>query len=153
MNWILISNLWLDPYPLLVLPLFSLNKCRGLKEQGSEHFSLIIVCYCWMTPSVQQPFHVFLVQSFISNVQALVALMSLAGLNSNWALVSLTPSLHANAMFQNSSFVACPCFHLPYAAFYGGAMSWADLLVSVPDFLSVRVNNSHAWRMMSLQSC
>jgi len=153
MSWVLISNPWLDPCPLRVVPLFSLMKRRGLKEQGNEHFSIFSVHCCWITLSIQQPSYIFLVQPFISNTQVLVALMSLASLSSSWALVSLTTSLQVNAMFKNSSFVVCPCFHLPYAAFYGRALSWSGLLVSVLDFLSIKVSHSHAWRMMSLQTC
>lgn len=38
-------------------------------------------------------------------------------LSSRCALTFLTPSLHVWTMPLHSSFVACPCFHLLYAAF------------------------------------
>lgn len=68
--------------------------------------------------------------------------MSLGSISSRQGLVSLTPCLHAWAIFLNSSFIAHPCFHLLYDAFLhwsstmSSLMTQSSLLIRLLVFMS-----------------
>lgn len=122
-GWVLSSNPWLSPCPLLAVPPGHVqwprrygrhHQCR-LRE-GFEYFRLTHLCCL----------------SAIQPMFSLVSLLLLCNSRSfscwPWGPLEISMpaelwlsqyhSLYALATFLNSSFVACPCFHLFYAAFW-----------------------------------
>lgn len=77
---------------------------------------LLLIC---LVHSAQ--LHIFLVYSCTTKAPegfcAVLDVPFFLSLSSRCALTFLTPSWHMWTMYLHSSFIACPCFHLLYAAF------------------------------------
>ena len=89
------------------------------------------LCFHKITCSIQQQFHIFLVQPFTVNTAQkllLFSLTSLTSINSSWALDFLTPRILAQAKFPNPSFEPLPTIHPLHTAFsHCPATSWLCL--------------------------
>lgn len=142
MSWVLVSSLCLDPYPLLLFPLFSLIKHTALKGLGPEHFSLTSGHCCWITPFIQQSVHKFSFAKFLLVMYKLFLLPWCPW--QAFILIELWfPWCHHCILmqcFRNSSFEAYTCFHLLYTAFSGGSLSWVGLLINVLGFQTISMN-------------
>lgn len=94
------------------------NLCTYLKLM--PWVSQPLLCLLWVSDPLQQRLCIFFCSVFYYCCNSGTSYSSWCALNlkSSWAVAFLMQSLHAWAVFFDSRFVGCFCFHFLYAAFF-----------------------------------